>query len=97
MRQIARPAAGMLAAVPVLLYVTATAQTTPQLQSAGVNSIACAACHPAQAATYRLNGMGRSFARLNLSNRIENFASGLPYMSRQLLTTTSKSAMGAII
>jgi hypothetical protein len=79
MRRITWPAAGLLAAVPALLYVTANAQTTRQLKNAGVNSIACAACHPAQAETYRLTGMGRSFTRLNASNRIENFSCGSPF------------------
>jgi tetratricopeptide (TPR) repeat protein len=44
-----------------------------------LNPDVCATCHPNQAGTHRLTGMGRSFYRPNASRQIENFSRGLPF------------------
>src|SRR5277367_846148 len=62
-----------------LISVLAPAQTVSQPENGYIDSAVCATCHPKQAETYRLTGMGRSFYRPNSSNQIENYSHGLPY------------------
>lgn len=57
----------------VLALTPATGQTP---EPHYVDSAVCATCHPKQAASYRLTGMGRSFSPVT---RIEDFTRGLPY------------------
>ncbi len=67
--------------IPVLafLHSTISAQTVSQPENGYIDPAVCATCHPKQAETHRLTGMGRSFYRPNPSNQIENYARGLPY------------------
>jgi predicted CXXCH cytochrome family protein len=69
----------MLVLTAAFLYLTAGAQTTGSRGNGYVEPALCASCHPKQAATYRLTGMGRSFFQPNPSNRIEDFSRALPY------------------
>jgi predicted CXXCH cytochrome family protein len=72
-------AGAVLIAVVTFLSSSSPSQTVSQPDNGYVDAAVCATCHAKQAETYRLTGMGRSFYRPDPSNRIENFASGLPY------------------
>jgi predicted CXXCH cytochrome family protein len=63
------------ALMPALFWSSASAQT----ENGYISPAVCGTCHPKQAETYRLTGMGRSFYRPNPANQIENFSRGLPY------------------
>jgi tetratricopeptide (TPR) repeat protein len=63
----------------LFLDLNALAQTASQAKTAYIDPAVCANCHPLQAQTYRLTGMGRSFYRPNPSNQIEDYTRGLPY------------------
>jgi tetratricopeptide (TPR) repeat protein len=74
--------------------LTTSAQTVNQAKTAYVDSGVCGNCHPQQARTYRLTGMGRSFYRPNPSNQIEDYTRGLPYYHAASATYYSMEIRG---
>ena len=67
---------GLVGGCITIVYIFYVARPTPvQAQSKAeyVDSSLCAGCHADIAATYRLTGMGRSFHRVNASDRTDNF------------------------
>jgi hypothetical protein len=60
-------------AIMCILYRARPARVQAQPKAEYVDSSICAGCHADIAATYRQTGMGRSFHRVNASDRTENF------------------------
>jgi tetratricopeptide (TPR) repeat protein len=65
--------AGVCVAIMCILYGARPARVQAQPKAEYVDSSICAGCHADIAATYRQTGMGRSFHRVNASDRTENF------------------------
>jgi hypothetical protein len=65
--------AGVCVAIMCILYGSRPAPVRAQPKAEYVDSSICAGCHADIAATYRQTGMGRSFHRVNASDRTESF------------------------